>query len=239
MNLNDFEKKIKLSFKKKQLLRRAFIHRSYLNEAKEKDLSSNERLEFLGDAVLEFLTSIFLFQNFPKKTEGELTNLRAAVVCAKTLSKIAQQLDLGLFLRLSRGEEKEGGRGNPSILADTFEAILGAIYLDQGIEVADKFLKEQLFPYAKKLLLKENLKDPKSLFQEIVQERIKISPEYKVLEEEGPDHAKRFKVGVFVLGKEIGVGTGKSKQEAEEKAANLAIKNWQIFTVRKKSTNKV
>lgn len=226
MNFDHFEKKIKLSFKNKQLLRRAFIHRSYLNEAKEKNLSSNERLEFLGDAVLEFLTSIFLFQNFPNRKEGELTNLRATVVCTKTLSKLAKRLDLGQFLKLSRGEEKEGGRDNPSTLADTFEALLGAIYLDQGIEVAERFLKEQLFPYTKKLLAKENLKDPKSFFQEIVQEKIKISPEYRVLEEEGPDHAKRFKVGVFVLGKELGIGEGKNKQEAEEKAAQAAIEKW-------------
>lgn len=226
MNLNDFEKKIKISFSKKKLLEQAFIHRSYLNEVKEKDLSSNERLEFLGDAVLEFLTSFFLFQKFPQKNEGELTNLRATVVCTKTLSKIAKKLGLGLLLKLSRGEEKEGGRNNASILADTFEALLGAIFLDQGVKTADRFLKEQLFPSVEKMLLKENLKDPKSLFQEIVQEKIKVSPEYKVLEEVGPDHAKSFKVGVFVSGKKFGVGRGKSKQEAEEQAAKTAIDKW-------------
>jgi len=226
MKSEEFKKQLNFSFKKKELLEQAFIHRSYLNEAKKKDLSSNERLEFLGDAVLEFLTSSFLFQNFPKRREGELTNLRSAIVCTKTLSQIAKKLDLGQFLKLSKGEEKEGGRKNPSILADTFEALLGAIYLDQGIDQAKGFLEKTLFPHVKKIIAKKNLKDPKSLFQEVVQERIKVSPLYKVLKEEGPDHAKKFEVGVFVEEKLYGVGLGKSKQEAEEKAAQTAIENW-------------
>jgi len=224
MKLSDFESKINLSFKDRSLLEQAFIHRSYLNEVKEKTLYSNERLEFLGDSVLSFLTSSFLYQNFPKRKEGELTNLRSAIVCTKTLSKIAKNLDLGRILKLSKGEEKEGGRKNPSILADTFEAFLGAIYLDQGILAAQGFLEETLFPYAKKIIAKKSLKDSKSLFQEIVQEKITSSPVYKVLKEEGPDHAKKFEVGVFVEEKLYGRGVGKSKQEAEEDAAKVAIK---------------
>lgn len=226
MTLNDLERKTKISFKKRRHLERAFIHRSYLNEVREKDLSSNERLEFLGDAVLAFLTSSFLFQNFPERKEGELTNLRSAIVCTKTLSQMARRLNLGQFLKLSKGEEREGGRENPSILADSFEALLGAIYLDQGIGMANTFLKKNFFPYAKKIIANKSLKDPKSFFQEIVQEKIKNSPLYKVLEEEGPDHDKQFKVGVFVEEKLWGEGIGKSKQEAEEKAAEQAIEKW-------------
>ena len=222
MKLNDLKKKLNLSFNQKGLIDHAFIHRSYLNEVKT-NLSSNERLEFLGDAVLEFLISSFLYQNFPKKREGELTNLRAAIVCTKTLSEVAKQLGLGELLKLSKGEEKEGGRENPSILADTFEALLGAIYLDGGISQAKSFLEKALFPHIQKLLSKKNLKDPKSLFQEMIQEKIKTSPEYQVLEEKGPDHAKKFKVGVFVDKQVYGTGTGKSKQKAEEMAAKAAI----------------
>lgn len=226
MKLSNLEKKLNLSFKKRRVFKQAFIHRSYLNEVKEKGLSSNERLEFLGDAVLAFLTSAFLYQNFPEKEEGELTNLRSAIVCTKSLSQMAKRLKLGQLLKLSRGEEKEGGRENPSILANTFEAFLGAIYLDRGILAANCFLEKNLFPYAKEVIAKESLKDPKSLFQEIVQEKIKISPVYKVLKEKGPDHAKKFKVGVYVEEKLFGVGLGKSKQEAEEEAAREAIEKW-------------
>ena len=224
--LEKIEQQLNFSFKKKSLLEQAFIHRSYLNEAKGKGFSSNERLEFLGDAVLELLTSSFLYQNFPKKNEGTLTNLRSAIVCTKTLSEIARGLNLGQFLKLSKGEEKEGGRKNPSILADTFEALLGAIYLDQGLNQTKAFLEKNFFPYAKRVITKKNLKDPKSLFQETVQEKIKISPLYKVLKEEGPDHAKKFTVGVFVKEKIWGKGKGKNKQEAEEKAAETAIEKW-------------
>lgn len=223
MKLEALEKKLNLNFKKRALLEQAFIHRSYLNEVRGKNLASNERLEFLGDAVLEFLTSSFLYRQFPKREEGELTNIRSAIVCTKTLAKIATKLKLGHFLKLSKGEEKEGGRKNPSILADTFEAFLGAIYLDQGIDQAQDFLDKNFFSDAKKIAAQESLKDPKSLFQEIVQEKIKNSPTYEVLKEEGPDHAKKFQVGVYVENSLYGVGEGKSKQEAEEEAARIAI----------------
>ncbi|MBL7158922.1 ribonuclease III [Candidatus Microgenomates bacterium] len=222
MTLNDFKKKLNLSFKEKKLIDQAFVHRSYLNETKV-SLSSNERLEFLGDAVLEFLISSFLYQNFPNKREGELTNLRAAIVCTKTLSEIAKQLGLGELLKLSKGEEKEGGRENPSILADTFEALLGAIYIDGDISQAKDFLEKAFYPYIQEIISKKNLKDPKSLFQEMIQEKIKTSPDYQVLEEKGPDHSKKFKVGVFVDKQLYGTGTGKSKQKAEEVAAKTAI----------------
>lgn len=226
MRLDEIEQQLNFSFKKKSLLEQAFIHRSYLNEAKGKGFSSNERLEFLGDAVLELLTSSFLYQNFPKKNEGILTNLRSAIVCTKTLSEIAKGLNLGKFLKLSKGEKKEGGSKNSSILADTFEALLGAIYLDQGLNQTKAFLEKNFFPYAKRIITNKNLKDPKSLFQETVQEKIKISPLYKVLKEEGPDHVKKFTVGVFVKEKIWGEGKGKNKQKAEEKAAEMAIEKW-------------
>lgn len=226
MKLKNLEKELNITFKNQKLLKQAFIHRSYLNEVKDKNLFSNERLEFLGDAVLELLVSSFLYHQFPQKQEGVLTNLRSKIVCTKTLSQEARRLNLGAFLKLSRGEEKEGGRKNPSILADTFEALLGAIYLDQGIEKTKIFLKTVLFPYAEKIVAGKNLKDPKSLFQEIVQEKIKTSPVYKVLREEGPDHLKKFKVGAYVNDKLYGVGKGKSKQEAEENAARKAIDEW-------------
>lgn len=219
MNHN-LEKKLKISFKNKNLLKEAFVHRSYLNEHPKEKLVSNERLEFLGDAILEFLTSRFLYQKFPHFSEGELTSLRAKLVCDRSLSKIAKKLDFGKHLLLSRGEEESGGRENPSLLSNTFEAILAAIYLDQGLGAVKKFLNDFLFPTISEA---KKYKDYKSDFQEITQEKFKITPVYKTLRETGPNHAKTFVVGVY-LGKKLwGRGMGKSKQEAEQEAAKGAL----------------
>ncbi len=216
----ELEKTLGVSFKNKNLLIQAFVHRSYLNEHPKEGFVSNERLEFLGDAILEFLTSHFLYQKFPSFPEGELTNLRSKLVCDRSLSEIAMKLKLGDYLLLSRGEEGSGGRKNPSLLSNALEAVLAAIYLDQGLVALKKFLESHLFPTIK---LAKKYRDYKSDFQEIVQEKFKITPTYKTLREAGPDHAKVFDVGVYLDKKLWGRGEGKSKQEAEQAAAKKAL----------------
>lgn len=222
------EKKLNVSFKNKDLLITAFCHRSFLNENPDFKFDNNERLEFLGDAVLELIITEYLFYRFPSKREGELTNLRAALVNANMLYKLATELGFNDFLLLSKGEEKDRGKGRRYILADTFEAFIGALYLDKGIEECKKFLKRFLFPKIDEILKKGEIKDAKSRFQEEAQERLKITPTYKVLEEWGPDHAKHFLVGVFLGDELVAEGEGSSKQEAEEGAAKkaLQIKRW-------------
>lgn len=218
-------KLLNISFKNIILIRLAFIHRSYLNETKVKTYS-NERLEFLGDSILSFLVSEYLYKKYPTFTEGELTNLRSSIVKTATLARVAQELNLGNFLLVSKGEEESGGRKNNSLLADTFEAFLGAVYLDVGLPSVQKILKNLLFPLLTKILEEKLYKDAKSNFQELIQENTKISPLYKVLSEKGPDHAKEFTIGVFAKDKLWGTGTGKSKQEGEMKAAQTALENW-------------
>lgn len=208
--------------KDKKLLEQAFIHRSFLNESKVK-LASNERLEFLGDSVLSFIVSKYLYEKFPHFNEGKLTNLRSLLVNTKNLALIAQELKFGEKLVLSRGEEESGGRKNPSILANTFEAFLGALFLDQGIEEVKKFIEELLLPRADEFIKARSLKDPKSLLQEKVQSENRVSPIYKVLSEEGPAHAKKFTIGVYAGKKLLAKGEGRSKQQAEQNAASLAM----------------
>lgn len=205
-----------------QYYKTAFIHRSYLNEAKE-PLESNERLEFLGDTILSFITSTYLFAQRPKDTEGELTNLRAFIVKTESLAKAAEQLRLGSFLKMSKGELVSGGRENTQILANTFEAVLGAIFLDLGIEAASKFVHKTLLPVFQEEIKKGPPRDPKSQLQEEMQSKFQVSPKYKVISTAGPDHAKEFKVGVFIDGKKIGEGKGSSKQQAEEQSAKEAL----------------
>jgi ribonuclease III len=228
-NFAILEKSLGLEFKNRDLLIEAFCHRSYLNEHPDFPLPHNERLEFLGDAVLELIVTEYLYKKYPEKNEGELTNWRAALVNAKILGEVARELGFNNFLLLSKGEEKETGKARLYILANTFEALIGAIYLDQGYEVAKKFVEKNLIEKKLPEIIEKGLfKDPKTRFQEEAQERVKITPTYKVLEEWGPDHAKHFIVGVF-LGKElIAKGEGSSKQEAEEEAAKnaLKIKGW-------------
>jgi len=222
------EKKLNLKFKNKDLLIQAFCHRSYLNENPDFYLAHNERLEFLGDAVLEIVVTKYLYQKYPKKSEGDLTNWRAALVNAKMLSEIAKDLDFNDFLLLSRGETKELGKARQYILANTFEALIGATYLDQGIEACQKFIEKNLIKELARIIEKGLFKDAKSRFQEEAQERAGITPNYKVLEEWGPDHARHFIIGVFLDKTLVAKGEGSSKQEAELEAAKngLEAKNW-------------
>lgn len=210
-------------FKNPQLKGVAFIHRSYLNENPHLKLSSNERLEFLGDAILSFLVSSYLYKKFPHLNEGELTSLRSALVKTEMLASLAKRLNLGEELKLSRGEEESGGRKNASILANTTEALIGALYLDQGLTAVLKFLEKNLLPELSEIIKTGAYKDPKSTLQEIVQEKKQVSPTYKILKSEGPDHAKIFEVGVFLGNRLLGKGTGKSKQKAEQEAAKAAL----------------
>jgi ribonuclease-3 len=217
------EKIIGLNFNNKDLLRQAFIHRSYLNEEGNKTLSSNERLEFLGDAILEFWVSWAIFNRFPNYPEGLLTNFRSQVVYTQSLAQIARKLHLGQFLLLSVGEEKEGGRNNTGLLADTFESLVGAIFQDQGWMATEKFLERNVATRIETVSKKKTLKDDKSRLQELVQNQNQNIPQYRLLDSQGPDHDRFFKVGVFINNKKIAQGTGKSKQKAQQQAAANAL----------------
>lgn len=218
-----FEKQLNLTFDSKDLLAQAFCHRSYLNENPECRLENNERLEFLGDAVLELVITEYLYAQYPKNPEGDLTNWRAALVNAKMLSETAQEIGLNDFLLLSKGEAKELGKARQYILANTYEALVGAIHLDLGYEAAKKFIHNNLIKKLPLIIEKGLYKDAKSTFQEEAQDKSGITPTYKVLEEKGPDHAKEFTVGVFLDKTLIAKGKGSSKQEAEEQAAKKAL----------------
>jgi len=225
----DLQKILGIKIKNEDLFKEAFTHKSFINENRRNNFSCNERLEFLGDAVLELLTTDFLFAYFPRKEEGELTAFRSALVCGKNLAKIALVLDLGKFLFISKGEEKSGGRNKNYILANTFEAVLGAIYLDSGLKNCQKILEKFLFPKINQIV-EENLhKDAKSLLQELAQEKKAITPHFEVLSQVGPDHAKIFEVGAFLAQKCVGKGKGSSKQKASNEAAKNALVNlnWQ------------
>jgi ribonuclease-3 len=227
-NFSLLEKKLGVKFKNKDLLTQAFIHRSYLNENPKFRLGHNERLEFLGDAVLELVITEYLFQNYPQKQEGILTNWRAALVNAKMLSRIAKSIGFNDFLLLSQGEAKETGKARQYILANTFEAFIGGLYLDQGYRVCQDFIEKKLVKELPEILKKGLFKDSKSRFQEEAQERVAITPSYKVLEEWGPDHNKHFIIGIFLNKELVATGEGSSKQEAEEEAAKkaLEVKGW-------------
>lgn len=214
-------------FKNEKLWEQALTHRSYLNEYKTQKIASNERLEFLGDAILSFVTSVYLYKHFPDYEEGRLTNLRSTLVKTSTLGKAAIELELGDKIRLSRGEEVSGGRKNLSILADVFEAIIGALFLDSGITAVEDFIQTTLFVSIPKILETGSLKDYKSLLQELIQNKLRTSPFYKVEKEHGPDHAKTFLVAVFVNTQKIGQGNGRSKQSAEQEAAKVALEYYE------------
>lgn len=228
IDFTDFEKKTKIVFKDKNLLKQAFIHRSFINENPNLKLSHNERLEFLGDAVLELVVTDFLYKKYPQAAEGELTAFRSALVNAVIISEIASKLGMNDFLLLSKGESKDGGKARQYILANTYEAYIGAVYLDQGYDIADKFITKTLLPKTEEIVSKKLWRDPKSLIQEKAQEYVAITPSYKVTGEAGPDHDKHFTVGIFFGTELIATGKGKSKQEAEQDAAlrALTIKNW-------------
>lgn len=209
-------------FKNPKLLRLAFIHRSFLNESRS-EKESNERLEFLGDSIISFVISDHLYRTYPSFNEGILTNLRSLVVNTKSLARLSKSLNFGDQLLLSKGEEESGGRNNQSLLANTFESFTGALFIDQGIEVVTSFLSDVLIPLISDHVQKNVFKDPKSLLQERIQSKKQNSPIYKVLGEEGPAHAKKFTIGVFVEDNLLGEGSGHSKQEAEEIAAGIAL----------------
>lgn len=219
--------KIGLIFKTKiknvALFKTAFTHRSYLNEHPQYENPSNERLEFLGDAVLQLLSSEFLFNTYPESPEGDLTNYRAAIVCTSSLAEESLRLGYGEFLLLSHGEEQTGGRTREYILANTFEAVLGALFMEKGIEFCKKFVTKELLYKIEGIIDQDKYKDAKSKFQEMAQERYGATPNYDVLEAWGLDHEKTFKVGVFINKEKFGEGEGKSKQKAEQAAAVNAL----------------
>jgi ribonuclease-3 len=222
MTFEELQTKIGIQFSSIDQLKQAFIHRSYLNEARSIK-ESNERLEFLGDAILSFLTSQFLYKTYPLYPEGKLTNIRSSLVNTKSLGAVSHCLSLGDLLFLSRGEQESGGRTNQSLLADCFEALLGAIYLDQGIDTARVFLQTYLFPKTEEIISNKKYIDFKSHLQEIIQEKTRVSPTYIVIKSQGPDHAKTFWVDVLAGETLLGRGEGKSKQEAEQNAASNAL----------------
>ena len=228
-DLSQLENALGVEFKNQDLLKEACTHRSYLNENPSWGFAHNERLEFLGDAVIELVVTEVLFGQFPEKPEGELTSFRAALVNTKMLSDVARSLHMNDYLLLSRGESKDTGRARHYILANTFEAVVGALYLDQGYGGAKKFLEEKLLSHISEIIEKKLYKDPKSLFQEEAQERYGITPTYEVLSESGPAHEKHFMIGVFLNEEKIGEGSGPSKQAAQEAAAKkgLEAKGWE------------
>jgi len=219
------EKKLKVKFENKDLLKQAVVHRSYLNEHPEFELDHNERLEFLGDAVLELVVTEYLYKNYPNP-EGELTNWRAALVNAKMLSEIAKDLGIESYLYLSKGEAKDvNSKARQIILANAMEAVIGAVYLDKDYQASQKFIEKEVITKLPDILKHKLYQDPKSRFQEIAQEKVGITPSYKVLEESGPDHAKQFVIGVFLKKELVGKGEGSSKQEAQVHAAEEGLKN--------------
>ncbi|MEK7560732.1 MAG: ribonuclease III [Patescibacteria group bacterium] len=228
-DLSELEIKLNQTFQNQDFLLQALTHRSYLNENPSFRLGHNERLEFLGDAVLELIVTEALYERFPEKPEGEMTSYRAALVNADMLATVATDLGINEFLRLSRGEAKDTGRARQYILANTFEAVVGALYLDSGYDAVKRFIHAMVLPHLDDVLARNLYKDPKSLFQEEAQERVGITPTYNVLRESGPDHDKRFVVGVFLNDELIAEGEGPSKQVAQEEAARngLTQKGWE------------
>ena len=222
-NISELSELIGIKFKDTGILERAFTHRSYLNEHPGLGLEHNERLEFLGDAVLELVVTDHLYRSYPNP-EGDLTNWRSALVKTESLSEVARKLDLDRFLRLSKGEAKGNERSRALIHANSVEALIGAIYLDQSYDVAKRFIEEQIISTLPAILADGSWVDPKSKFQELAQESEGSTPYYKVLEEIGPDHDKVFVVGVFVGEKQCGKGQGSSKQAAQQQAATQALK---------------
>jgi len=224
MVLSKLEKNLKIKFKSKKLLEQAFVHRSYLNENPSCKLEHNERLEFLGDAVMELVVTNHLFKKYPNNPEGDLTTWRAALVNSKMLSEVATKLGFNDYLMLSKGEGQDTGRARQFILANTFEAVVGAIYLDSGFDKAKTFLEKNLLCELERVLKEKLYLDPKSLFQEEAQGKMGITPSYELIKEEGPDHCKKFEVGVYLNGDLIAAGEGPSKQSAQEDAARKGLK---------------
>jgi len=227
-DFNTFEANIGVQFNDASLLRQAFTHRSYLNEHRGEVAGHNERLEFLGDAVLELIATHFLYEQYPQQTEGELTAYRAALVNAVTCAEVATAIGMNDYLLLSRGESKDTGRARSILLANAFEALVGAIYIDQGYDAARQFINAHLFPKIGDIITKKLWQDAKSALQEKAQEEAGVTPHYAVIKETGPDHDKHFIVGVYIKDTLVAQGDGKSKQEAEQSAAREALdkKGW-------------
>jgi len=227
-DLARLEKILGVVFIDKQLLLSAVTHRSYLNEHREATWEHNERLEFLGDAVLELVVTDFLFRTYTDKPEGELTAVRAALVNTVSLSAASEKLGVNPFLLMSKGEAKDEGRARQYILANVFEAFIGAMYLDQGYDVAREFIARQLFAKTEEIIQKRLWQDAKSRFQELAQDHVSVTPAYQMLSQAGPDHDRVFTIGVFLRNEQIATGTGRSKQEAEQVAAEkaIAVKGW-------------
>lgn len=221
----EFEKKIKVNFKDKTILDTVFIHRSYLNEHRGSKLDHNERLEFLGDAVLELCVTEYLYKKYDKP-EGEMTNLRSALVKGESLSEEAKKLGINDLIKTSRGESKNTGKARDLILANTFEALIGAIYVDQGYNNAYKFVEDHIIYKLDEILEKGLFYDPKSKYQELSQENLGITPTYELISESGPDHNKIFIMGSFLDDRKVGEGSGQSKQKAQSEAAKDALNNW-------------
>jgi ribonuclease-3 len=221
--LKDFQTRIGVQFADESLLERAFIHRSYLNEHPKLGLEHNERLEFLGDAVLELVVTDYLYRNYPNP-EGDLTNWRSALVKTESLAIVAEKLELYEYFKLSRGEAKGNARSHSLISANAVEAIIGAVYLDQGYEAAAEFINANIISRLPEILDSGSWMDPKSKFQELAQDQYGLTPNYKVLEESGPDHDKVFTIGVYVGDKLFGKGQGSSKQAGQQVAAGAALK---------------
>ncbi|WP_461200406.1 ribonuclease III [Anoxybacillus sp. TBDG-1] len=222
MKFKQFQEQIGIFFRNEKLLIQAFTHSSYVNEHRKRLHEDNERLEFLGDAVLELTVSQYLFEQFPQMSEGELTKLRAAIVCEPSLVTFAHELSFGDLVLLGKGEELTGGRMRPSLLADVFEAFIGALYLDQGIEAVVQFLEKTMFPKIRQGAF-SHVMDYKSQLQELVQRDGSGVLEYKILQEKGPAHNKEFVSRVSLNGEELGIGVGRSKKEAEQRAAQMAL----------------
>ncbi len=228
MTIEEFKQKNNIYCNNDKLLEQAFIHRSFINENPRTGLVHNERLEFLGDAVLELIATEYLYTTFPHQNEGDLTAYRSALVNAVTLGEVAQGLGFNDMMKLSKGEAKDVHRARSSILADAYEAFVGALYLDQGYLITKKFITETLLLKTEEIIRKGLYKDAKSFVQEKSQEVYALTPNYRVLSEEGPDHDKLFSVGIFFGEDQIAEGKGRSKQEAETAAARAALeeKGW-------------
>lgn len=228
IELAKLEKILNVEFTNKEHLLSAVTHRSYLNEHRGATQEHNERLEFLGDAVLELAVTDYLFRKYAEKPEGELTAVRAALVNTISLAEASQKLGINDFMLMSKGEAKDTGRARQYILANAFEAVIGAIYLDQGYEAASGFVADQLFPKTDRIVEKRLWQDPKSRFQELAQDKLSVTPTYDTLSQDGPDHDRVFTIGVFLRNERVAEGQGRSKQEAEQNAAEAAIsaKGW-------------
>jgi len=228
MDFGPFEEKVGYTFKNKRLIEQAFTHRSYLNENRGAGREHNERLEFLGDAVLELVVTEFLYAKYPEKAEGDLTAYRAALVNTVSIADAAAKLGMNEYLLLSRGESRDTGRARQIILANAFEALIGAIYIDSGYDAAENFISAQLFYKTDEVVEKRLWQDAKSRLQELSQEKLGFTPTYEIVNQSGPDHDKTFLVGAYLGTEKVATGEGRSKQEAEQAAAEkaLAAKGW-------------